>query len=61
MAKRKKTKRPTTIYRVNIIKNKITMSTEYNTSAGRILVPGGIIHPVVSVSEMIWFMKYIYY
>ena len=32
-----------------------------NTSAGGILVPEGIIRPVVSASALTWFIRYIYY
>jgi hypothetical protein len=32
-----------------------------DTSAGGILVPEGIIHPVVGVSALTWFIRYIYY
>jgi hypothetical protein len=30
------------------------------TSAGRLLVPEGIIHPVVSASALTWFIRYMY-
>ena len=32
-----------------------------NTSAGGVLVPQGIIRPVVSASALTWFIRYIYY
>jgi len=32
-----------------------------NTSAGGVLVPEGIIRPVVSASALTWFIRYIYY
>jgi len=32
-----------------------------NTSSGGILVPEGIIRPVVSASVLTWFIRYIYY
>ena len=32
-----------------------------DTSAGRLLVPEGIILPVVSASVLTWFVRYIYY
>ena len=32
-----------------------------STSAGELLVPESIIRPVVSVSALTWFIKYIYY
>ena len=34
---------------------------EVNTSSGGLMVPEGIIHPVVSTSELTWFIRYIYY
>jgi hypothetical protein len=30
-------------------------------SAGGLLVPEGIIRPVISVSALTWFIRYIYY
>jgi hypothetical protein len=32
-----------------------------DTSAGELLVPEGIIRPVVSASALTWFIRYIYY
>ena len=32
-----------------------------DTSAGELLVPEGIIHPVVSALVLKWFIRYIYY
>jgi hypothetical protein len=32
-----------------------------DTSADGLLVPEGIIHPVVSASALTWFIRYIYY
>ena len=32
-----------------------------HTSAGGLLVPDGIIRPVVSASALTWFIRYIYY
>jgi hypothetical protein len=32
-----------------------------DTTAGGLLVPDGIIRPVVSASAQTWFIKYIYY
>jgi hypothetical protein len=32
-----------------------------DTTAGGLFVPEGIIHPVVSVSTLTWFIRYIYY
>jgi len=32
-----------------------------DTSAGGLLVPAGIICPVVSASSLTWFIRYIYY
>jgi hypothetical protein len=32
-----------------------------DTSAGELLVPDGIIRPVVSVSALAWFIRHIYY
>jgi 4-hydroxy-3-methylbut-2-en-1-yl diphosphate synthase IspG/GcpE len=31
------------------------------TSAGGLLIPEGVIRPVVSVSALTWFIRYIYY
>jgi hypothetical protein len=32
-----------------------------DTSAGELLVPDGIIHPVVSVAALAWFIRHMYY
>jgi hypothetical protein len=32
-----------------------------NTSAGGVLIPEGIIRPVVNASALTWFIRYIYY
>jgi hypothetical protein len=50
--------------RIDINFSVITSSDIYdwvNTSAGGVLVPEGIIRPVVSASALTWFIRYIYY
>jgi hypothetical protein len=33
----------------------------FDTSAGGLLIPGGITRPVDSVSALIWFIRYVYF
>ena len=46
---------------LNLKSTSILLSDWVDTSAGRLLVPGATIHPVVSASALTWSIRCIYY